>query len=49
MIRIPNLKLRINEAANHHAEKQALHNLILSKLKINRNELITFRIFKKIH
>ncbi|AFA48296.1 NAD(P)/FAD-dependent oxidoreductase [Acetobacterium woodii] len=47
MIRIPNLKLRINEAANHHAEKQALHNLILSKLKINRNELITFRIFKK--
>lgn len=47
MIRIPNLKLRINEAANHHVEKQALHDLILSKLKINHNELLTFKIFKK--
>nr|WP_320025366.1 hypothetical protein [uncultured Acetobacterium sp.] len=47
MIRIPNLKLRIDKAADRTAEKQALQNAILSKLKINGNELIAFRIFKK--
>lgn len=47
MIRIPNLKLRIDKAVNNNAEKQALQNTILSKLKINGNELIAFNIFKK--
>lgn len=47
MIRVPNLKLRIDKAADSNAEKQALQNAILSKLKINGNELIAFRIFKK--
>lgn len=47
MIRIPNLKLKIDKVVNNNAEKQALHNTILSKLKINGNELIAFSIFKK--
>ncbi len=47
MIRIPNLKLEIQQAKNSDAEKQALEKAILSRLKINRRDLITFQIFKK--
>lgn len=47
MIRIPNLKLEIQLAKNSDAEKEALKNAILSKLKINPKDLIAFTIFKK--
>lgn len=47
MIRIPNLKLRIDKAANCNDEQQALQNAIVSKLKISSNELLSFNIFKK--
>lgn len=47
MIRIPNLKLKIQQAKNTNAEKEALKNAILSKLKINPKDLIAFNIFKK--
>lgn len=47
MIRIPNLKLEIQQAKNNGAEKEALRGAILSKLKINPKDLITFKIFKK--
>ncbi|PKM72382.1 MAG: hypothetical protein CVU92_07380, partial [Firmicutes bacterium HGW-Firmicutes-17] len=47
MIRIPNLKLEIQKAKNSDAEKEALKNAILAKLKINPKDLLTFSIFKK--
>jgi len=47
MIRIPNLKLEIQQAKNSDAEKEALRNAILSKLKVNPRDLITFTIYKK--
>jgi len=47
MIRIPNLKLQIQQAKNKDAEQQALKNAILAKLKINPKDLIAFKIFKK--
>ena len=47
MIRIPNLKLEIQQAHNNDAENQALKHAILAKLKINPKDLLTFRIFKK--
>lgn len=47
MIRIPNLKLQIQQAKNNTIEKEALEKAIVSKLKINSKDLITFQIFKK--
>jgi uncharacterized FAD-dependent dehydrogenase len=47
MIRIPNLKLEIKQAKNSDAEKDALKNAILSKLKISPRDLSTFTVFKK--
>ncbi|WP_373485409.1 NAD(P)/FAD-dependent oxidoreductase [Acetobacterium malicum] len=47
MIRIPNLKLEIKKAKSSAAEKEALKNVILSKLKVNPKDLLAFTIFKK--
>ncbi|NLK52576.1 MAG: hypothetical protein GX295_09055 [Syntrophomonadaceae bacterium] len=47
MVRLSNLKIGISKAANFDTERQALKNIILSKLKINEKELIDFKIFKK--
>ena len=47
MIRIPNLKLTIQQAKNGDAEKEALRNAILAKLNVNPKDLIAFSIFKK--
>ena len=47
MIRLANIKIRINKAAQLDLERQALRKTILSKLKIKEQELIEFAIFKK--
>ncbi|MEN6461177.1 MAG: FAD-dependent protein [Syntrophomonas sp.] len=47
MIRLSDIKIRINKASNYEMERQALRNIILSKLRINEKELIEFKIFKK--
>lgn len=47
MIRLSDIKIGINNAANFDMEKQALRNIILSRLKIKEEELIGFEIFKK--
>ncbi|MDX9871870.1 MAG: hypothetical protein RBT41_05590 [Clostridia bacterium] len=47
MIRIPNIKIGIKQIADSEIEKQALQCIILSKLKINKKQLIAFKIFKK--
>jgi len=47
MIRIANIKLGIKEAGSPNAEQHALKNIILSRLKINENDLLKFIIFKK--
>ena len=47
MIRLTDLKIGIDEAADAETERQALRNIILSQLKISDKELIDFQIFKK--
>jgi len=47
MIRLLNIKIAINKAADAYSEKQALRNAILSKIRINDNQLTGFEIFKK--
>lgn len=47
MVRIANIKLGIKEAATSHDEQYALRRMILSKLKIKENDLLSFTIFKK--
>lgn len=47
MIRLANIKIRINKAAEFDLERQALQKIILSKLKIKEQDLIEFSIFKK--
>jgi uncharacterized FAD-dependent dehydrogenase len=47
MIRLSDLKIKINEAANFEMEKKFLRKIILAKLKIKENELIEYKIFKK--
>jgi len=47
MIRIENIKIRINKAADSNTEQQALRNIILAKLKITEKQLVEFKIFKK--
>ncbi len=47
MVRISNIKVGINEAADPDSEKVALRKKILSKLKISEKELHGFKIFKK--
>ena len=47
MIRLSDVKIGIKKAADFEAEKQALKNIILSRLKIPEKELIEFKIFKK--
>lgn len=47
MLRLSDLKIGIDEAADSESERQALRNRILSKLKISDKELIDFQIFKK--
>ncbi|MGI5910986.1 MAG: FAD-dependent protein [Syntrophomonadaceae bacterium] len=47
MIRFSNLKIGINKVTDEETERQVLCNTILAKLKIDKNELIDFRIFKK--
>lgn len=47
MLRIPNLKISIDEIENHQAEKRALRKTVLSKLGIGKEDLIDFTIFKK--
>lgn len=47
MIRLPNIKLGLNKAADWDTENQALRNLISSKLKITEKELTDYQIFKK--
>lgn len=47
MIRIAELKIGINAAANSDTEIQTLRNTILSRLRINEPDLVGFEIFKK--
>ncbi|MDD4803012.1 MAG: hypothetical protein PHF24_08755 [Syntrophomonas sp.] len=47
MIRLSNIKIGINKAANFDMERQNLRKLILSELKIKDQELQGFEIFKK--
>lgn len=47
MIRLSNIKLGIDLAPDGDWEKQALRNIIISKLGIAEKELIDFKIFKK--
>lgn len=47
MIRISNIKLKVNEAKDADMERQALYKAILSKLKISGKKLKDFKIFKK--
>lgn len=47
MIRLSDIKIRINKVATFETERQALRNIIVSKLKITEQELIGFKIFKK--
>ncbi|MGI6453899.1 MAG: NAD(P)/FAD-dependent oxidoreductase [Syntrophomonadaceae bacterium] len=47
MIRLANLKIRINKAAPLEAEKDALRQLIVNKLRIKDQDLLEFSIFKK--
>jgi uncharacterized FAD-dependent dehydrogenase len=47
MIRLSDLKIEIDKITDFVTERQALRNVILSKLKISDKELIDFRIFKK--
>lgn len=46
-LRLSNLKLEISKATNLKAEKQALRDLILSRLRIAEGELVDFEIWKK--
>ncbi|MGI6435465.1 MAG: NAD(P)/FAD-dependent oxidoreductase [Syntrophomonadaceae bacterium] len=47
MVRLTDLKLGIDMAVNAEAERLALRDIILAKLKIDEKELIDFKIFKK--
>ncbi|MCR1899832.1 NAD(P)/FAD-dependent oxidoreductase [Irregularibacter muris] len=47
MIRISNVKMGLDKVVNSDTEKQALESIILSKLKISKKELGSFKIFKK--
>ncbi len=47
MVRLTDIKIRVKEAANTEMERQALKKAILSKLRINKQELLGFEIFKK--
>jgi uncharacterized protein len=47
MIRLADIKIRINKAVDYDMERQALRNIILEKLKIKEQELFEFKIFKK--
>jgi len=47
MLRLSDLKIGIDKAADAETERQALRNIILSQLKISDKELIDFQIFKK--
>jgi len=47
MLRIPNIKLGINQVTDAEKEKRALQKEILSKLRIDKRELVNFKIFKK--
>lgn len=47
MIRISDIKIRIDRVRDSEAERQALRNFIVSKLKIREKDLIGFTIFKK--
>ena len=47
MLRLSDLKIGIDKAADAETERQALRKLVLSQLKISDKELIDFQIFKK--
>jgi hypothetical protein len=47
MLRLSDLKIGIDTAADAETERQALRKLVLSQLKISDKELIDFQIFKK--
>ena len=47
MIRISNLKIRVDKLVNHDSERLALKNAILSQLRISPKDLIDFKIFKQ--
>ena len=47
MIRITNIKIGLNKLVDLDTEKQALQSAIIRKLKINKKELLDFKIFKK--
>jgi len=47
MIRLADIKISIDKAAEPDMERLALRQLILSKLKLNERELVDFVIFKK--
>ncbi len=47
MIRLTDIKIRVKEAANTEMERQALKKAILTRLRINEQELLGFEIFKK--
>jgi uncharacterized FAD-dependent dehydrogenase len=47
MIRLANIKIGLGKAADSIAEKQALRDVILSRLKITEKELLDFIIFRK--
>lgn len=47
MIRLSDIKIRIDRAADSAAEMQALHDIVVSRLRIREQELLGFSIFKK--
>ncbi|MEN6314872.1 MAG: FAD-dependent protein [Clostridiaceae bacterium] len=47
MLRISDIKIAACQAADPETERQALYEIILARLKIGKNDLIRYEIFKK--
>lgn len=47
MIRITDIKIKLDEAVDSNSESRALRKIISSKLKTDEKDILTFRIFKK--